>query len=140
MTHRGSNRLPEPIREAKIAEPSSPLGYRSGIDDRKQNGSAPELDSGAIRAIMFLVAIPVGLFVAAGTHFLLVGILSILESPILLLLAIHFAVLLSECALLAKILKAAEARSRMFYLGLVAGTMVISAGLTAILLLKTLGN
>lgn len=127
--------MPESIREAKIAEPASPLEYRSARDDRRDRNGAPEFDSGAIRAILFLVAIPCGLFVAVGVHVLLNGVfLAIQEASDLLFFAINFSVFLSECGLIAKILKPPEKRSSIFYLGFVTGAMLISAGLTAMLI------
>lgn len=133
--------MPEPIREAKIAEPASPLGYRSGIDDRRQRRRNPDLDSRATRVILFLAAIPSGLFVAVGVHVLLVGMLAAIPNARLsLFFAANFVVFLAECALVIHVLRPPKKRGASFYLGFIAGAMLPSAGSTAVLFLEVWGR
>lgn len=125
--------MPEPIREAKIAEPASPLEYRSGRDDRKETGPAPELDGGAIRVLMFLIAIHIGLFAACIVHAVLLGLLSQIEHSYVIGLALHLLILLMECALVSKIGRSRETRTMFFNQGVLAGAILISGLLTVFL-------
>lgn len=122
----------EPIREAKIAEPASPLQYRSGIDDRKDYKPAQQVDGAPVRLGLFLIAVPMGLLVAAILHIFLVALLISREVTPLICGVLHLGVVLLECALASKIGEGTETRSTFFIQGILGGAMLVSGFLAIV--------
>lgn len=121
--------MPEPIREAKIAEPASPLGYRSGIADYNELSPLRQMDGPLVRFALLMLGFPIGILVG----FAILVVLGTLSHPSrdlrIFVAIIHLFLLAMECVLLKKLAAFAPTRTAAVIRGLLWGMILIPIGL-----------